>query len=314
MDCIRIRQLEVWAYHGCEKEEREKGQQFYIDVELFCDTRQAATSDELEDAVNYAKVCRFIKKCMTDRTYNLMETAAEYTVNSLLKEFPKIREVEFTIIKKSAPENVDFGDVSISIRRRWNRAYLSMGINPETYSLLLMPADSNNDILTGVEIDVQQQVDYLNQIVDNLYDDDNCRVVSLSNYVQTPFNSPAGVTHLIYGCVEIETLYSPKQLQDFKDNLLELNKIRNIEEIDSSNIVDIDIILYENKIIRDGDIMIPDSEMHKKEYVLEPLNQIAPYVMHPIFYKTVSQMLEELKPQSQCGSCGGCSKCDGCSK
>lgn len=40
---------------------------------------------------------------------------------------------------------------------------------------------------------------------------------------------------------------------------------------------------------------IPHSEMHKRQFVLEPLSEIAPYVKHPVLGKSVSMLLEDLE-------------------
>lgn len=55
MDCIKIRQLEVFAYHGCNEEEKINGQKFYVDADLFTDVRTPGMSDDLEETVNYSK-------------------------------------------------------------------------------------------------------------------------------------------------------------------------------------------------------------------------------------------------------------------
>ena len=103
MDCIKIRQLEVFAYHGCMEEEKINGQKFYIDMDLCTDMRKSGVSDELEETVNYAEVCSFVDKYLKEHRFNLIEAAAEHTVRELLKRFPKIKGADMTINKPSAP-------------------------------------------------------------------------------------------------------------------------------------------------------------------------------------------------------------------
>ena len=67
MDCIKIRQLEVFAYHGCMEEEKINGQKFYIDMDLCTDMRKSGVSDELEETVNYAEVCSFVDKYLKEK-------------------------------------------------------------------------------------------------------------------------------------------------------------------------------------------------------------------------------------------------------
>ncbi|WP_370750030.1 2-amino-4-hydroxy-6-hydroxymethyldihydropteridine diphosphokinase [Eubacterium sp.] len=282
MDCIKIRQLEVFAYHGCNEEEKINGQRFYVDADLFTDVRTPGMSDDLEETVNYSKACKFINKFMTENRFDLIEAVAEQTARGLLKEFPKIREVELTINKPNAPIKLPFGNVAVTVRRKWSRAYLSIGSN------------------------MGDKEEYLNQAIEGLYDDENCRVSIVSKFIETEPYGPVEQDNFLNGCVEIETLYSPKELLR-KVNIIELEAGRTREIHWGPRTLDIDIILFDNEIVNLPDLKIPHIEMHKRLFVLEPLNQIAPYAVHPIFNKMVSQLLEDLQPQNKCSGCGGCS-------
>lgn len=282
MDCIRIIQLEVFAYHGCEEHEKINGQKFYVDANLYTDIRNPGISDDLNETVNYATVCKFINKFMTNNRFDLIEAVAEQTVRALLKEFPKVRAVDFSIYKPDAPMRLPFGNVAVSISRKWNKAILSIGSN------------------------IGDREGYLNSAVDSLYDDENCRVNVVSNYLETEPYGPVEQDRFLNGCIEIETLYSPKELLK-KVNKIEAEAGRTREIHWGPRTLDIDIIFFGNEIVDDVELKIPHMEMHKRLFVLEPLKQIAPYWKHPIFHKTVSQMLEDLKPENKCEGCGGCS-------
>ena len=56
-------------------------------------------------------------------------------------------------------------------------------------------------------------------------------------------------------------------------------------------------IFYDDITVQEKDLCIPHVEMHKRKFVLEPLAQIAPYKRHPVYGKTVTEMLAEVDKQ-----------------
>ena len=60
-------------------------------------------------------------------------------------------------------------------------------------------------------------------------------------------------------------------------------------------LIDIDIIFFNNEIIETPDLCIPHKHMHERNFVLIPLNEIAPYFMHPKYNKTVAELFKNSK-------------------
>ncbi len=99
--------------------------------------------------------------------------------------------------------------------------------------------------------------------------------------------------HFLNQVLLIETEYSPQHL---------LSEILNIENIlgrvrkskhYESRVIDIDILLYDDKIVEDINLKIPHPRLHQRNFALVPLVEIAGEFIHPVFNKTIKEILEE---------------------
>jgi 2-amino-4-hydroxy-6-hydroxymethyldihydropteridine diphosphokinase len=58
-------------------------------------------------------------------------------------------------------------------------------------------------------------------------------------------------------------------------------------------LIDIDILFFNNDIIRETALIIPHPEVQNRRFALAPLAEIAPKLLHPVLHKTISQLLDE---------------------
>lgn len=93
--------------------------------------------------------------------------------------------------------------------------------------------------------------------------------------------------------VALETRLSPNSLLDGILAIeIELGRERN--EKWGSRKIDIDILLFDSQTIAQPDLKIPHPFLHERRFCLEPLCEIAPDLIHPIFNKKISKLLNEL--------------------
>ena len=96
--------------------------------------------------------------------------------------------------------------------------------------------------------------------------------------------------------VMVETNLNPFELLDTCLKIeLDLKRERTIRW--GPRTIDIDVLIYENKILKSDKLEIPHPRMHEREFVLAPLNEIAPDAVHPTLGKTVQEMLLEVGNQ-----------------
>jgi len=60
--------------------------------------------------------------------------------------------------------------------------------------------------------------------------------------------------------------------------------------------IDIDILLFGDDVVNTPELTIPHPEMARRRFVLQPLAEIAPELLHPVLQKTVTLLLAELAP------------------
>lgn len=274
MDKIKIEDLEVFAYHGVYPEENENGQNFYINATLYLQTREAGKSDNLTLSVHYGEVCHFMNDFMKQHTFQLIETVAERMAEAVLLQFPLIEALQLEIRKPSAPIGLPFASVSVEIERAWHTAYIAIGSNMG---------------------DKQQ---YIEQAIEKIKKHPLLNVISVSKLLVTKPYGGVEQEDFLNGAMEIRTLLLPEELLDF---LHEIEQQAGRERLIhwGPRTLDLDIIFYDNLVYDSETLTIPHADMHNREFVLIPMNDIAPYKRHAVLGKTVHQMLNELQELSR---------------
>lgn len=72
----------------------------------------------------------------------------------------------------------------------------------------------------------------------------------------------------------------------------ELGRIRKANHYDS-RIIDIDILFYGNQVIKAENLVIPHPRIQERKFALVPLCEIAPELIHPVFLKSIRQLVNE---------------------
>lgn len=272
MDKIIIENLELIAEHGVFKEEKFLGQKFIISVEMTTDTREAGKTGNLNASTHYGFVADDIEKIFTSQSFDLIETCAEKIAEMILTKYPLISEVKVTVKKPWAPIRKHFDFVAVEITRKWHTVYLSLGTNM---------GDKKKNLLEAIE-----KIGKL----------ENTKVTSQSTILET---EPFGYTEqdmFLNACIEIKTLFTPQELLEKLLGLeLEMGRVRTIKW--GPRIIDIDILFFDDEIIQDKNLAVPHPWISERMFVLEPLCEIAPNLIHPLERKPVATLKRILEKE-----------------
>lgn len=100
-------------------------------------------------------------------------------------------------------------------------------------------------------------------------------------------------------CLVLESYLEPqKVLENLLEIEIELGRTRTNAKGYEARTIDLDIVFVGNEIINTKTLQSPHPEMHKRKFVLLPLNDIASKVKHPKLDKTVSVLLQECEDDS----------------
>ena len=94
--------------------------------------------------------------------------------------------------------------------------------------------------------------------------------------------------------IEVETDKEPEEFLAVLKNIE--NEIGRTETVKwGPRVIDLDILFYDDLILKTEDLEIPHPLLHERDFVLKPLSEIAPDKKHPVTGKAVKEMLENIK-------------------
>ena len=83
-DKIELRGMAFYGFHGVSPAEKELGQRFVVDVDIFRDLTKAGRTDDLGDTVNYSEVYRTVRDIVEGPSLNLLESVAAAIAEGVL--------------------------------------------------------------------------------------------------------------------------------------------------------------------------------------------------------------------------------------
>jgi 2-amino-4-hydroxy-6-hydroxymethyldihydropteridine diphosphokinase len=121
------------------------------------------------------------------------------------------------------------------------------------------------------------------------------RIVAVSSFYETEPVEFTDQPWFLNCVIALETMAQPAQLMA---ELLRIEHVMGRQRVvkKGPRSIDIDILLFGDAVVNTPELTVPHPEMTRRRFVLEPLAEIAPELLHPVLQKTVTLLLTELAP------------------
>ena len=116
MGKIKLKNIRVYAYHGCLVEESHIGSDYIVNLEVEANLSKPSKSDTLSDTVDYVHLQSIVIKEMAIRS-KLLEHVADRIIDSIMKNVEMVEKVKVSVSKKNPPIGGDVSEVRVTMKR-----------------------------------------------------------------------------------------------------------------------------------------------------------------------------------------------------
>ena len=120
-------------------------------------------------------------------------------------------------------------------------------------------------------------------------------ILALSGFYETEPWGFESENFFLNAAVKLKTSFSPLEVLQITQQIeKELGRTEKSNGVYHDRIIDIDILLYEDEVLQIPELTLPHPLMHERKFVMDPLAEIAPFVVHPVLKERIIDLKERL--------------------
>ena len=120
-------------------------------------------------------------------------------------------------------------------------------------------------------------------------------ILALSGFYETEPWGFESENFFLNAAVKLKTSFSPLEVLQITQQIeKELGRTEKSNGVYHDRIIDIDILLYEDEVLQIPELTLPHPLMHERKFVMDPLAEIAPFVVHPVLKERIKDLKERL--------------------
>ena len=269
MDQLRIKDLEVYAYHGVFAAEKELGQRFVLDLILDYDMTRAAKTGDLTASIHYGELAQELVKWCQESKEDLIETLAYQLIGKIFQSHYLVEKVSLEVKKPWAPVPLPLDTCSVKLVRQKRKVFVALGSNQGN-------SDANLD--AALEKMAEQ----------------NIRVLQVSSRIETEPWGGVEQDPFLNQVVEVETWLNPEELmQTLLAIEADLGRVREIKW--GPRVIDLDILYIVQEELYSPNLIVPHPYVAERAFVLQSLVEIAPHFVDPVQKKSIRQLWDAVE-------------------
>ena len=269
MDQLRIKDLEVYAYHGLFGAEKELGQRFVLDLILDYDMTRAAKTGDLTASIHYGELAQDLTRWCQESKEDLIETLAYNLIDRIFLTHPLVQKVNLEVKKPWAPVPLPLETCSVKLVRQKRKAFIALGSNQ---------GNPTANLDAALEKMAEQ----------------NIRILQASSRIETEPWGGVEQDPFLNQVVEVETWLNPEELMQTLLAIEEdLGRVREVKW--GPRVIDLDILYIGQEELYSPNLIVPHPYVAERAFVLQSLVEIAPHFVDPVQKKSIRQLWDEVE-------------------
>lgn len=160
---------------------------------------------------------------------------------------------------------------------------------------MVLDKEISYDVFLGLGSNIGDRGENLNHAINEIEERIGEVIATSAFYVTEPVGFASDNNFLNAVC-EVKTKFRPMELlQKTQEIEREMGRIeKSANKIYADRIIDIDLLLFDDKIYSNEKLTLPHPHLHERAFVLLPLAEIAGTYIHPVLHKSIDQLKKEL--------------------
>ena len=269
MDQLRIKDLEVYAYHGVFAAEKELGQRFVLDLILDYDMTRAAKTGDLTASIHYGELAQELVKWCQESKEDLIETLAYQLIGKIFQSYDLVEKVSLEVKKPWAPVPLPLDTCSVKLVRKKRKAFIALGSN-------------QGSPVANLDAALEKMAEQ------------NIRILQISSRIETEPWGGVEQDPFLNQVVEVETWLNPEELmQTLLAIEADLGRVREIKW--GPRVIDLDILYIGQEELYSPNLIVPHPYVAERAFVLQSLVEIAPHFVDPVQKKSIRKLWSEVE-------------------